>query len=139
MTRRQTPPVLVVDDSDDICSALRLLLVEEGYEVLWTLDGAAALNILRSSDDRFVVLLDYLMPGVSGYDVLNTVAADPHLSSRHDFILMTATARTLPPQMHRLLMTLAVPVILKPFDITDVIEAVRQAAARLHARNHRGK
>jgi len=98
-----------------------------------------ALNILRSSDDHFVVLLDYLMPGVSGYDVLNTVAADSHLSSRHDFILMTATARTFPPQMRRLLMTLAVPVILKPFDITDLIEAVSQAAARLHARDQRGK
>ncbi len=116
MTRRQMSPILVVDDSDDIRSALRLLLDEEGYEVLWTGDGAAALNILRSSDDRFVVLLDYLMPGVSGYDVLNTVAADPHLSSRHGFILMTATARTLPPQMRRLLVTLAVPTILKPFD-----------------------
>ncbi len=133
------PPVLVVDDSDDICFALRLLLEEEGYEVLWTVDGAAALNILRSSDDRFLVLLDYLMPGISGYDVLNAVAADPHLSSRHGFILMTATARTLPPQMRPLLVTLEVPIILKPFDITDVIEAVSQAAARLHARDHRAK
>jgi len=44
MTRRQMPPVLVVDDSDGICSALRLLLDEEGYEVLWTGDGAAALR-----------------------------------------------------------------------------------------------
>ncbi len=128
MKKRHKPPLLVVDDDDDICASLRWLLQEEGYEVLWTGDGAAALNILRSTDHRFVVLLDYLMPEVGGDEVLETVAADPHLSSRHTFILMTATAKTLPPKMRRLLETLAVPILNKPFDIADVVELVGRAA-----------
>jgi CheY-like chemotaxis protein len=106
MKKRQKPPVLVVDDNIDIGVAVRWLLEDEGYEMLWTGDGVSALNILRSTDSCFVVLLDYLMPGVGGDEVLATVAADPHLSSSHTFILMTATAKTIPPRTRHLLETL---------------------------------
>jgi CheY-like chemotaxis protein len=133
MKKRQRPPVLVVDDDDDICACLRLLLEGEGYEVLWADDGAVALNILRSTDHRFVVLLDYLMPEVSGQDVLETAAADRQLSSRHAFILMTATHSTLPSRMRHLLATLTVPVIQKPFDIDVILQGVGKAAEALHS------
>jgi two-component system chemotaxis sensor kinase CheA len=131
MKKRQRPSVLVVDDDADICQALRWLLQDEGYEVLWTLDGASALNILRSTDVRFVVLLDYLMPEVSGDTVLETVAAEPTLKRRHTFILMTAVARTFPVRMRRLLQALAVPVVHKPFDIDELAAKVSQAAQAL--------
>jgi CheY-like chemotaxis protein len=128
MKKRQKPPVLVVDDNEEICAAIRMLLQDDGYEVLWTFDGASALNILRSTEQGFVVLLDYLMPEVSGDAVLETVATDPNLKRRHTFILMTAMARTLPAKMRRLLQTLAVPIVHKPFDIDDLAAMVGQAA-----------
>jgi len=128
------PPVLIVDDDADICESLRWLLEDEGYEVLWTHDGAAVLPILRSGDHPFVVLLDYLMPGVDGREILELVAADPSLSAAHTFLLMTVQARTLPPRLRQLLTALAVPVVLKPFDAADLLAKVGQAAGRLRAR-----
>jgi CheY-like chemotaxis protein len=128
MKKRQKPLVLVVDDEADICEALRWVLQDEGYEVLSTFDGASALKILRTTDNHFVVLLDYLMPKVSGDEVLETVAAEPALKTRHAFILMTAVARTFPVRMRRLLQTLAVPVVHKPFNIDDLATMVGQAA-----------
>jgi DNA-binding response OmpR family regulator len=64
--------VLVVDDDPDIVDYLRSFLEDEGYEVGAAADSAAALSVL----DRFepdVVLLDVLLPGRSGLDLLVSI------------------------------------------------------------------
>jgi DNA-binding response OmpR family regulator len=72
MERR--PVVLVVDDDADIASLMRDFLLAEGYEVVLAGDGRAALAAL---DARHVdcVVLDIMMPGLSGFDVLRQVRA----------------------------------------------------------------
>jgi CheY-like chemotaxis protein len=89
--------VLVVDDDVAIRHALRLLLEDEGLAVTEAADGRAVLAILRATSDRYVVLLDQMMPQLNGFGVLSAIAKDVRLRSWHSFVLMTAFPRTLPP------------------------------------------
>ena len=66
------PSVLVIDDDRVTASVYRHGLEAGGFKVSVVSDGSAALDLLRSQ--RFdVVVLDLLMPGVSGWDVLDTL------------------------------------------------------------------
>jgi DNA-binding response OmpR family regulator len=71
MADRQTT-VLVVDDEEDIVRLMRDFLEATGYSVLTALDGATALHILATTPVD-CVLLDLMMPGQSGFDVLRRV------------------------------------------------------------------
>lgn len=129
---RSSRQVLVVDDDPDIRASLVFLLRDEGYEVHEAPDGKPALQRLRQSSERLVVLLDMQMPDVDGVAVLEAVAAHQELASRHAYIVMTAHGgRTLPLKMATLLIELQVPILAKPFDIDAVLAAVHAAAQRL--------
>jgi DNA-binding response OmpR family regulator len=64
--------VLVVDDEEDIVDLMRDFLEAEGYAVLTAADGPSALSIIER---EFVdcVLLDVMMPGQSGFEVVRRV------------------------------------------------------------------
>jgi DNA-binding response OmpR family regulator len=64
--------VLVVDDEPGIGNILRIKLRLHGYDVVTTTSGAEAIEIIRTGQPD-VVLLDILMPNVSGMDVLEQV------------------------------------------------------------------
>jgi DNA-binding response OmpR family regulator len=64
--------VLVVDDQEDIVDLMRDFLEAEGYAVVTALEGAAALHILRHQPVD-VVLLDVMMPGQSGFEVVRRI------------------------------------------------------------------
>lgn len=123
--------VLVVDDDQAIRDALRLALEEEGYTVAEAADGVIALDMLRASDERQVVLLDFRMPRMNGGAVLTAVESDVQLARRDAFILITANLATLPLSVATLLLRLDVPVISKPFDMDELLDAVEAAARRL--------
>lgn len=123
--------VLIVDDEEPIREAICLLLEDDGYVCVQAADGEQALQILRASTDRMVVLLDLMMPRMSGRDVLNTLAADPALAERHAFIMLTAADKTLPLALVQTLQRLDIPIVGKPFEIDHLLAAVRQAVDRL--------
>ena len=92
---------------------------------------STALDLLRRSPARFVVLLDYLMPGADGKRVLQVVSQDAVLSTRHVYVLLTARRRlSLPLDVVN---TLSMPVVYKPFDLNDLLVTVAQAQTRLDA------
>jgi len=69
--------ILVADDEKNIRRTLRMVLEGEGAEVLEAADGNEALALLASSDPPVQALvMDVLMPGLSGLDVLERLAAD---------------------------------------------------------------
>lgn len=68
----QQPTVLVVDDEEDIVTLMRDFLEAEGYGVLVAADGPAALRALESADVD-CVLLDVMMPGISGFEVVRKI------------------------------------------------------------------
>lgn len=127
-------PILVADDDDVTRDTLRDILEDAGYQtILEAPDGAHALDILRASPQRLVVLLDWLMPHGAGSDVLLARASDTPSVGRHAYIVLTADARVsqtaidalhLPPDMW-------VTLLRKPFSLDDVLQSVDAAAATL--------
>jgi CheY-like chemotaxis protein len=117
--------VLVIDDDKEIRHALRELLVGEGYDVQEASDGQQALPIMASANQRLIVLLDLMMPGMDGYEVCRRVWADLALRDRHLIVLMSA--RKL---LNRADFPVAVANIAKPFDIERLLEMVNRLAER---------
>jgi CheY-like chemotaxis protein len=74
------PAVLVVDDDHDAAEALAELLMDEGYDVALAGDGRQALNKLACGPLPDVILLDLMMPQVSGYEFRALQLADPRLA-----------------------------------------------------------
>ena len=68
--------VLVVEDETDIAALVAYQLTREGYQVETASDGIAALDALRKEKPDLVVL-DRMLPEVSGDEVLNTIRSDP--------------------------------------------------------------
>lgn len=67
-----TTTVLVVDDDEDIATLMRDFLEAAGYRVITASDGPEGLHALRENDVA-CVLLDVMMPGPSGFEVLRTI------------------------------------------------------------------
>lgn len=121
------PQVLVVDNDEAIRETARFLLEDEGYEVFEAPDGKVALDLLRMSDQPMVVLLDIVMPRLSGVELLELVCHDERLT-RHAFIVWTASRVPVPAELLASLDALLVP---KPFDMDELLAVVARAAERL--------
>lgn len=127
------PSVLIVDDAAVIRDAVCLMLEDTDFTCQQAANGEAALRQLQSSSQRLIVLLDWMLPGLSGQELLEAVAADPRLVGRHAIILMTAAHGLLPAEFQQRLNQLGVPVLGKPFTIEQLFAVVSQAAERLAA------
>jgi CheY-like chemotaxis protein len=123
--------VLVVDDDQAIRETLRLVLEDSQYVVLEAADGQTALAMARDSNERLVVLLDLIMPGVDGEQVLSAVAGDEMLATRHVYVLMTAAHKRLNPTLKALLEMVSAPIMQKPFDLDTLLNTVSEASKRL--------
>lgn len=123
--------LLIVEDDVAIQSLLAAFFREEGYTVFVASDGKPALEQMRAHPEGLVVLLDLMMPGMDGAAVLQALASDPSLATRHVTILMTAAGRTLPEAVWHLLSHLHGALLRKPFDLDQVLVAVQQATRTL--------
>jgi two-component system OmpR family response regulator len=113
---------LVVDDEPDLVVLLEEHLTQEGYDVVTATSGMQA--IAKARDEKpHVILLDVMMPGVSGFDVCNILQDFPE-TVNIPVIFLTAVAET-----RRKVMGLnlgADDYITKPFDLHEL-------SARVHA------
>lgn len=73
---KPTERILVVEDETDIAALVAYQLTREGYRVETVSDGATALDAIRRERPAMLVL-DRMLPGISGDEVLNTVRNDP--------------------------------------------------------------
>jgi CheY-like chemotaxis protein len=121
--------MLIVDDDARICDLLEDLFAGEGHEVTTASDGISAWAYLQTSPHPLVVILDEVLPGLRGLDLLQRVADDPSLAARHAFILLTATAHRLASPA----LPLPVPIIPKPCDLEALLVLVTQTANALAA------
>lgn len=129
--RMNAPTILIVDDDEGIRETLHFMLDDAGYVVIEAENGAEALNLLRASEERMVVLLDVKMPILNGEELLEAVARDTHRLQRHAYVIDTASPQALTPRMTELIAELAIPFVPKPFDMDELLETIRQAASRL--------
>jgi class 3 adenylate cyclase/CheY-like chemotaxis protein len=87
--------ILVVDDTPQNVKLLADLLKAKGYEVATAADGTAALEKL-GADAPDLVLLDVMMPGLTGYDVCKRIRDDPKTA-----LLPVVLVTALDPQQER--------------------------------------
>lgn len=78
--------LLVVEDDTFLRDLLAQRLNKETYEVLYAVDGEAALETLRDKKPQ-LILLDILLPGLNGFDILEKIRADKNLSDIKVLIL----------------------------------------------------
>jgi CheY-like chemotaxis protein len=119
---RQT--VLVVEDSWDVGTILATALEDEGYTTSLVRDGQQALQQARSLRPDLITL-DLALPGVSGWEVLSQLRADP-LTQRIPIVAVSAHARGLDPAVAGQVAR----VIGKPFYISEVVSAVVETLGR---------
>jgi two-component system, OmpR family, phosphate regulon response regulator PhoB len=123
--------VLVVDDDTIIREGIRAALEDSGYVVYEAPDGRSAIDRLRTSPAPLVVLLDWMMPGIDGMQVLRALHRDSAAVQRHAYLLMTAALDDPPIADLSLPVDVAIDVLRKPFDLDDLLTSVAQMATRL--------
>ena len=82
--------VLVVDDDRAIRELLRYALEAEGYAVTLLSDGRGVVETLEDAPESCVVLMDMMMPEMTGWDVCRALEEHPSLLHRHAVALMSA-------------------------------------------------
>ncbi|MRS12592.1 MAG: response regulator [Actinobacteria bacterium] len=83
-----TPVVLVVDDDKDIVELLSITLKQRGYAVMAAFDGREAMAAVEHTKPH-LILLDMRMPGMDGYEVLETLKGDS-ATSEIPVVIMSA-------------------------------------------------
>jgi CheY-like chemotaxis protein len=107
------PRILVVDDNDALRENLAECLEDEGYQVLEARDGHGALSILSEDPLPVAVLVDMVMPGMAGAELVARIRGEPRLAGLR-LVLSTGMA---PPRG-----TVAADAILvKPFGMADLL------------------
>lgn len=84
--------ILIADDEPNIVISLEFLLKREGYDVHVARDGEHALAAIREHRPD-LVLLDIMMPRLSGYEVCQAIRADPEIANTL-VVMLTAKGHT---------------------------------------------
>jgi CheY-like chemotaxis protein len=112
--------ILVIDDDDDTRTCVMAVLEEEGYSVLGSNNGLEALEILNGTYSPDLVLLDLMMPVMSGWELLEELAKAPKLSGL-PVVVFTAAGDPVPRNA-----TLTKPIVRKPIDIDLLLRLVNE-------------
>jgi CheY-like chemotaxis protein len=112
--------VLVVDDEPDVLLLCRLNLQQRGHELLEASNGRSALELARDRRPDLIVL-DLMLPGMTGYEVLETLKGDDRTS---DIPVLVLTAKSLRADRERSLGLGAVGFLTKPFLPSELCELV---------------
>lgn len=116
------PKILVVDDEPDVVEMIVLALTGEGFEVVQAYDGLSALDMVESEQPD-LVLLDIMMPMMSGYQVCEQLKANPLTKDIPIVCLTSASA----PDVHAKSIQLgAVGLMEKPFLPSELADQVRR-------------
>ncbi len=72
--------VLLIEDEPNIIEAIRFILSREGWKVSAHADGTTALDVIRQARPHLVIL-DVMLPGQSGFDILQALRSEPGLET----------------------------------------------------------
>ena len=126
MTEPAKIRIVVADDDQDILDLVVFKLTQAGYDVVPVGDGVAALAAIEAELPRLAIL-DVMMPGLSGMDVLRTVRAN-EATKDLDVILLTARARD--ADVDTGFASGASDYVIKPFSPRELMHRVNAVLAR---------
>lgn len=113
--------VLLIEDEPSIAEAVRFILTREGWGCEQWPEGSGAIQRIRALAPRLVIL-DLMLPGRSGAEILAELRADPDLSALPVLLLSARGTANLPPGADRILP--------KPFANADLRALVRELLER---------
>ena len=112
--------VLVVDDNPVIVEMLQRQLGREGFEVVGCVDSTQVMDVcLAESPD--LIILDILMPGKSGWEVMGELKGNPRTASTPVII---STVKNRPEDVEKGRELRAADYIAKPYVIGDLLEKI---------------
>src|SRR5256885_15738148 len=91
MARRKR--ILIVDDERDLVELIGMNLQRNGFDILTAHDGPTGLDIARKQSPD-IVILDVMMPGLSGRDVTMALKSDPDTATNPILMLTAKTEET---------------------------------------------
>jgi DNA-binding response OmpR family regulator len=118
--------VLAVDDDPVILRLIEVNLSLEGFQVAIAAGGDDALARAKETDPD-VILLDVMMPGVTGWDVARRLKDDPATSA---IPLVFLSARTQEEDRRKGQELGVAAYVSKPFDPVELVDTIRQVAGR---------
>lgn len=124
--RQMTGKVLLIEDEPHIAEAIRYVLDRDGWRVVTHGDGADAMQVLRRERPD-VVILDLMLPGRSGHEILAEIRADPELRGLPVLIL---SAMGQAQERARAERAGASGFVAKPFGNDEIVRALREVAAQ---------
>lgn len=113
--------VLVIEDEPHIAEAISFILMRDGWQVRSHGNGADALDVIHL-EPIDVLILDVMLPGRSGYEILEALRADPVM---RDLPVLMLTARGQATDKALAERLGASRIITKPFSNTDVLDTLR--------------
>jgi two-component system nitrogen regulation response regulator NtrX len=118
------PRILVIDDDPDVRGSLGKILTRAGYEVVAAADGRAGIE-LQHKEPADVIITDIFMPGLDGLQTMRQLRKE---GSSVKVIAVSGGDRTgtVDLKEHARLLG-AFKVLAKPFEIRDVLAAVKEA------------
>ena len=116
--------VMVLEDEPNISEALRFILSRNGWQVEVSADGTAAIGAMRA-DPPALLILDLMLPDVSGFDILRSLRAE---AGTRDLPVLMLTAKGQVADREEAERLGVTRFMTKPFANADVIAAVRELA-----------
>ena len=116
--------VLLIEDEPNIIEAISYILSKDGWTVHTHSDGETAMDkVMQGVPD--LIILDVMLPGRSGYDILRDLRAAPETA---DVPVMMLTARGQAKDREMAASLGATQFMTKPFSNAEVLESVRTLA-----------
>ncbi|MEM9968288.1 MAG: response regulator [Pseudomonadota bacterium] len=117
--------VVLVEDETNIAEAIRFLLSNEGWRVETLANGSSAFDVIRQASPD-LVMLDVMLPGRSGFDILQDLRADPDCA---DLPVLMLTARGQARDREMAEQAGVSRFMTKPFSNAEMLDAVRELTA----------
>ncbi len=122
---KNTEHILVVEDEEHLATGIKYNLDAEGYRVTTVGDGPSALKIIEEHPEGIdLVILDLMLPGMSGYTVCEALRA-----ASRDLPVLILSARTLAEDRTRGFDVGANQYLTKPFDLDEFLSRVKNLLA----------
>ena len=117
--------VVLVEDEVNIAEAIRFLLGRDGWRVETLANGSTAVDVIRNSAPD-LVMLDVMLPGKTGFEILQELRADPTLVGL-PVLMLTARGQSRDREMAE--KAGVSRFMTKPFSNTEMLAAVRELTA----------
>lgn len=116
--------ILVVDDDKEIVELLSIYIKNEGYEAIAANSGQEALDQLAAHSDIALMVLDIMMPGIDGIEVVKRVRKDSQIP------IIIVSAKTTDMDKIQGLITGADDYVTKPFNPLEIMARIRSLLRR---------